>query len=84
MKRSLLAVVLAAGLLSACTGVSYGHRAYAPTQSDEEIAANSARIQAAERAERKEARQERREEMMDEADAINRAYKGLPPTYIIY
>ena len=45
--------------------------------------ADSRAVQAAERAERRERRAERREEMMDEADAINRAY-GNRKVYILH
>ena len=45
--------------------------------------ADSRAVQAAERAERHERRSERREEMMDEADAINRAY-GDRKVYILH
>ena len=44
---------------------------------------NSRRVQNDERAERAERRRERREEMMDEADAINRAY-GNRKVYILH
>ncbi len=45
--------------------------------------ADSRRVQNDERAERAERRRERREEMMDEADAINRAY-GNRKVYILH
>ena len=67
--------------LSACqttaTGVTtaYGSRTFEVTPEQEyKMQQDSARIQAAERAERVERRAERREEMMNEADAIQRAY----------
>ncbi|WP_368492199.1 hypothetical protein [Neisseria sp.] len=46
------------------------------------MAEDSRRVQDVERAERAERRAERREEMMDEADAIRRAY-GDRKIYII-
>lgn len=74
-KINLLSVCAAVFLLSACTGVSYGHRAFNPSPAyEEKMAHDSARVKAAERAERAEYRRERREDMMDEADAIHRAY----------
>lgn len=45
--------------------------------------ADSQRVQRDERVERAERRRERREEMMDEADAIKRAY-GNQKIYILH
>ena len=73
--------LLAVCLLNAC---AYNNKAYVPHPADGNNIGNKLQIQAAERAERKEARQDRREEMMDAAEAYNRAHKGLPPKYIIY
>lgn len=70
-----LSVCGVAVLLSACTGVSYGNRAFNPSPAyEEQMAYDSVRVKAAERAERAEYRRERKEDMMDEADAIQRAY----------
>ena len=79
--KSILTALLAASLLSAC---SYGHRTFVVSPEQEaKMAEDSRRVQDAERAERAERRAERREEMMDEADAIKRAYEGRT-VYILH
>ena len=65
--------LIAAALLAGC---SYGHKTLAISDRQRAaMAEESRRVQDVERAERAERRAERRQEMMDEADAINRAYK---------
>ncbi|MDO4247889.1 MAG: hypothetical protein Q4C79_02825 [Neisseria sp.] len=80
LKKTIVPALLAALLLSAC---SYGHRTLTVSPEQEaRMAEDSRRVQDVERAERAERRAERREEMMDEADAIRRAY-GDRKIYII-
>ncbi len=80
LNKTIFSTLLAAVLLSGC---SYGHRTLAISPDQEaKMAADSRRVQDVERAERAERRAERREEMMDEADAIKRAY-GDRKIYII-
>ncbi|MCP2041830.1 hypothetical protein L1281_002448 [Neisseria sp. HSC-16F19] len=75
--KKLGVLMITGGLLSACTGVSYGHRSFNPSpEYAEMMEADSRRVQNAERAERAERRRERRQEMMDEADAYRRATQG--------
>ena len=74
LKHTLLSLVLAASL-TGC--VTYGTQHFNPTpEQSAAMEADSRAVQAAERA-------ERREEMMDEADAINRAY-GNRKVYILH
>ncbi len=81
LKHTLLSLVLAASL-TGC--VTYGTQHFNPTpEQSAAMEADSRAVQAAERAERRERRAERREEMMDEADAINRAY-GNRKVYIVH
>ncbi|KJJ14424.1 MULTISPECIES: hypothetical protein [unclassified Neisseria] len=78
--------ILMSLLLSALTGCSatYGDMRFSPSPEQEAaMQADSRRVQSDERAERAERRRERREEMMDEADAINRAY-GDRKIYILH
>ncbi|MBF0804074.1 MULTISPECIES: hypothetical protein [Neisseria] len=68
-------------LLGGCT---YADQRFVSSQSQQQqLYENRLAIQKAEREERAERRAERREEMMDEADAVNRAYKGLNGVYLI-
>lgn len=84
MLKTLSTLLIAAGLLSACTGVSYGHKAFVPSPAQEAaMEADSRRVQNAERAERAERRRERREMLMDEADAYRRATSGQK-VYILH
>ncbi|WP_373742248.1 hypothetical protein [Neisseria sp.] len=81
LKQATLALLLAAGL-SGC--ISYGHQRVAISPEQEAaMADDSRRVQDAERAERAERRGERRQEMMDEADAIHRAY-GNRNIYLVH
>lgn len=81
MKKVLL-LLCVSGLMSACTGVSYGHKTFNVSPEQEaQMARDSARVKADERAERKERRAERREEMMDTADAIRRSKGPNERTY---
>lgn len=81
LKQTAFALLLAAGL-SGC--ISYGHQRLAISPGQEAaLAADARRVQDAERAERAERRAERRQEMMDEADAVNRAY-GNRKVYLIH
>ena len=79
-------VLVCAVLLSLTGCVTYGGQRFIPSPEQEAaMQADSRRVQNDERAERAERRRERREEMMDEADAINRAYgnkKSLYPSLI--
>ncbi|WP_448979270.1 hypothetical protein [Neisseria sp.] len=77
--------ILMSLLISALAGcVTYGDQRFYPSQEQEAaMKANSRRVQDDERAERAERRRERREEMMDEADAIKRAY-GDRKVYILH
>lgn len=79
--RSVIGLCLACGL-AGCAGVNYAHRTVGPVD-QEAMNEASARVRQAEREERAERRRERREELMDQADAIRRAYDGKPPIYII-
>lgn len=77
MLKALSTLLLAASLLSACTGVSYGNKAFVPSPEQEAaMRADSQRVQNAERAERAERRREYREVIMDEAEAYRRATDG--------
>ena len=68
-------------LLAGCA--TYGGQRFTPSPEQEAaMRADSRRVQKAERAERAERRKERREEMMDEANAVRRAY-GNRKVYII-
>ncbi|ASK27811.1 hypothetical protein BG910_08730 [Neisseria chenwenguii] len=80
MIKTAASVLTAVVLLSACT---YADQRFVSDQSPAEMRANSMAVQDAERAERAERRRERREEMMNEADAINRAY-GNRKVYILH
>ena len=74
-------VLVCAVLLSLTGCVTYGGQRFIPSPEQEAaMQADSRRVQNDERAER---RRERREEMMDEADAINRAY-GNRKVYILH
>ena len=76
-------VLICAVLLSLTGCVTYGSQRFIPSPEQEAaMQADSRRVQNDERAERAERRRERREEMMDEADAINRAY-GNRKVYIL-
>ena len=78
--------VLMSLVLSALVGCSptYGNMRFLPSPEQEAtMRADSQRVQHDERVERAERRRERREEMMDEADAINRAY-GDRKIYILH
>ena len=78
--------VLMSLLLSVLSGCSatYGNMRFSPTPEQEAaMNADSRRVQNDERIERAERRRERREEMMDEADAVNRAY-GDRKIYILH
>ncbi|ROV56553.1 hypothetical protein [Neisseria chenwenguii] len=77
MIKTAASVLTAVVLLSACT---YADQRFVSDQSPAEMRANSMAVQDAERAER---RRERLEEMMNEADAINRAY-GNRKVYILH
>ena len=77
--------ILMSLLLAALTGcVTYGNQRFYPSQEQEAaMQADSRKVQDDERVERAERRRERREEMMDEADAIKRAY-GDRKVYILH
>ncbi|MDO4906377.1 hypothetical protein [Neisseria sp.] len=70
----------AAVVLSAC---SYGSQRFS-SRSPETLRANAQAVHEAERAERAERRAERRKEMMDKADAVNRATGGGASSSRIY
>ena len=71
-------VLVCAVLLSLTGCVTYGGQRFIPSPEQEAaMQADSRRVQNDER------RRERREEMMDEADAINRAY-GNRKVYILH
>ena len=77
-------VLVCAVLLSLTGCVTYGGQRFIPSPEQEAaMQADSRRVQNDERAERAERRRERREEMMDEADAINRAYSNKK-VYILH
>ena len=78
--------VLMSLVLSVLVGCSptYGNMRFLPSPEQEAtMRADSQRVQRDERVERAERRRERREEMMDEADAIKRAY-GNQKIYILH
>ncbi|MBY6283227.1 hypothetical protein K6120_03575 [Neisseria flava] len=78
--------ILMSLVLSALVGCSptYGNMHFLPSPEQEAtMRADSQRVQRDERVERAERRRERREEMMDEADAIKRAY-GNQKIYILH
>ena len=80
LKQTAALLFLAAGM-TGC--VSYGHSSFAPTQGQAaQMEAESHRVQDTERVERAERRAEHREDMMNEADAINRA-RGDRNVYIM-
>ncbi len=80
LKNSLLLACMVS-MLGGC--ISYGHQSFVPSEEQKaQMSADSQRVQNTERAERAERRAERREEMMDEADAIKRAY-GDRKIYIL-
>lgn len=75
--KKLSVLLISGSLLSACTGVSYGHKTFNPSpEYTAAMESDSIRVQNAERAERAERRRERREDMMNEADAYRRATDG--------
>lgn len=81
MFKNVSFALVAAALLAGC---SYGHQTLAISDNQRAVMEeDSRRIQNQERAERAERRAERREEMMDEAEAINRAYKDRK-VYILH
>lgn len=72
MKKLACACILAGFLLTACESVSplrYGEKTYTPTMSAAEMAARQNEIENIEN----RARAQTREEMMDTAEAINKA-----------
>lgn len=80
MCKKIFLICGTAMLLGAC---SFADQRFISDQSPETMRANAEAVKRAERAERAEARKERREEMMDQADAIHRAYRGRNHYYII-
>lgn len=81
LKPILVALVLTVGM-TGC--VTYGNQRFVPTpEQTAAMEADSRRVQDTERAERAERRAERRQDMMDEADAIKRAY-GDSKVYILH
>lgn len=70
--------------LMACAGneLTYGNRTFNPTPEQRaQMLADQDRVQRMERAERAERRQERKEEMMNRAEAYQKATKGKKYVY---
>ena len=77
MKKTLFLLPLLC--LAACAGneLTYGNRTFNPTPEQKaQMMADKQMVKSQERAERKERRDERKEEMMNQAEAYQKATKG--------